>query len=61
LFWQERGRKRGGRWEQNLFGTLEADDDAATERLAAKNWPRLRLEVIAHRSDDVPRSPSRGD
>jgi hypothetical protein len=60
LFWQERGRKRGGRWEPTLFGTLEADDDAAAKRLTAEKWPGLRLEIVGHRGDDDPRSPPRG-
>jgi hypothetical protein len=45
----------GGSWEPKLLGPVEAE----AERLAAEKWSGLRLEVIAHRGNNVPRSPPR--
>lgn len=54
----EGGRKRAGRSEPFYLGTVEADDDERTERIAEERWPGLRLRVLRHSDDNVPRTPT---
>jgi len=60
VIWNKGGRHRAGRSEDKLLGTLEADDQAAAERLAAEKWPGLRLSVERQTHSVGPTSPPRG-
>lgn len=45
------GRRRAGRSEPQHFGTVEADDQATGEGLAAEKWPGKRLIVQRQPTD----------
>jgi hypothetical protein len=59
VIWHVGGRRRAGRSEDKLLGTIEADDQAEAERLAAEKWPGLRLSVV-RQTIIRPTSPPRG-
>jgi hypothetical protein len=60
VVWHKGGRRRAGRNEDKLLGTVEADDQAAAERSAAEKCPGVRLSVERQRHNVGPTSPPRG-
>jgi hypothetical protein len=59
IIWHKGGRRRAGRSEDKLLGTIEAADEREARRIADERWPGVSLLVDRHRGDVRPSAPPR--